>query len=44
MRRIRIDRFWDWFNEVESANLESELITKSIENLYVESMRLKNTG
>jgi hypothetical protein len=40
----KFDKFWDWFNEIESVNLESELITKSIENLYLESMRLKNTG
>lgn len=40
----KFDKFWEWFNEIESVNLESELITKSIENLYMESMRLKNTG
>jgi hypothetical protein len=40
----KFDRFWDWFNEIESVNLESEIITKNIENLYMESMRLKNTG
>jgi hypothetical protein len=40
----KFDRFWDWFNEIESVNLESELITKSIEHLYIESNKLKNTG
>jgi hypothetical protein len=40
----KFDKFWDWFNDIESVNLESEIITKSIENLYMESMRLKNTG
>lgn len=38
------DRFWDWFNEIESVNLESEFIIKSIEKLYLDSIKLKNTG
>ena len=40
----KFDRFWDWFNEIECVNLESEVITKSIENLYLDSIKLKNTG
>jgi hypothetical protein len=40
----KFDRFWEWFNEIESVNLESDLITKSIEKLYLDSIMLKNTG
>jgi len=34
---------WDWFNEIESVNLESELITNNIEKLYLDSIKMKNT-
>ena len=38
------DRFWDWFNTVESVNLESEQLTQCIKDRYLESIELKNTG
>ncbi len=38
------DRFWDWFNTIESVNLESEQLTQSIKNRYLESIKLKDTG
>jgi len=38
------DRFWDWFNTVESVDLESKELTQSIKNKYLASIKLKNTG
>ena len=38
------DRFWDWFNTVESANLESEQLTQCAKDKYLTSIELKNTG
>ena len=38
------DRFWDWFNTVESVNMEDEELTGRINNRYLESIKLKNTG
>ena len=38
------DRFWDWFNTVESVNLESEQLTQCIKDKYLASIKLKNTG
>ena len=38
------DRFWDWFNTVESVDLESKELTQRIKNRYLESVELKNTG
>ena len=38
------DRFWDWFNTVESVNLESEQLTQCITDKYHASIELKNTG
>ena len=40
----RAEKFWDWFNEVESVNLESELITRNIEAKYLESCKLAKSG
>ncbi len=40
----KFDRFWDWFNEIESVNLESEIITRNIEAKYLESLKLRNAG
>ncbi len=40
----RFDRFWDWFNTVESVNLESEQLTQCIKDKYLASIELKNTG
>ena len=40
----RFDRFWDWFNSVESVNLESEELTQCIKERYLESIKLKDTG
>jgi len=39
----KFDRFWDWFNEIESVNLESEIITRSIEAKFLESRKLRET-
>lgn len=36
----KFDRFWNWFNDIESVDLESEIITQSIEAKYVESHEL----
>ena len=38
------DRFWDWFNSVESVDLESDELTQRIKNRYLESIKLKDTG
>jgi hypothetical protein len=32
------DSFWNWFNIVESFDLESEEITEQIKNLYLKSL------
>ena len=40
----RADKFWDWFNEIESVNLESEIITRNIEEKYLQSRKLRETG
>jgi hypothetical protein len=40
----KFNRFWDWFIEVEGVDLETELITSSIEKMYLQSKKLKNTG
>lgn len=40
----RADKLWDWFNEIESIDLESELITRNIEAKYLESCKLAKTG
>ena len=40
----KFDRFWDWFNEIESVNLESELITRNIGEKYLQSRKLRETG
>jgi hypothetical protein len=32
----RFDRFWDWFNDVESADLESDSLTEAIKSKYRE--------
>jgi hypothetical protein len=40
----KFDRFWDWFNEIESVNLETEIITRNIEAKYLESRKLSETG
>ena len=40
----KYDRFWNWFNEIESVNLESEIITRNIEAKYLESLKLRETG
>lgn len=34
----RFDRFWDWFNIIESINLESESLSTTIKNMYLESV------
>ena len=33
----KFDRFWNWFNVVESVNLESETLTEKIKDLYLET-------
>ena len=33
----KLNRFWDWFNEIEGVDLEAESITTSIRNKYTES-------
>ena len=38
------DRFWDWFNTVESVDLESKELIQHIKNRYLESIKLKDTG
>ena len=40
----KLDRFWNWFNDIESVNLESELITRQIKDKYLALNELKNTG
>lgn len=40
----KFNRFWDWFNEVESVNLESEIISQRIKDKYLILTKLKNTG
>jgi len=40
----RFDKFWELFNEIESVNLESELITRNIEEKYLQSRKLRKTG
>jgi hypothetical protein len=32
----KFDRFWDWFNKVESADLESDSLTEVIKSKYRE--------
>jgi len=39
----KFDRFWDWFNDIESVDLESEIITRNIEAKYLESCQLTKT-
>jgi len=36
--RNLFDEFWDWFNQVEAFDLESEEITKRIQELYCQSL------
>src|SRR5680860_254109 len=36
----KFDRFWNWFNDIESVDLESETITQTIEAKYLESHKL----
>jgi hypothetical protein len=37
------DDFWNWFNEVEAINLESEEVTKQIQELYCQSLITQKT-
>jgi len=30
----KFDRFWNWFNDVESVNLETEALTEEIKSKY----------
>jgi hypothetical protein len=30
----KFDRFWDWFNDVESVNLETDALTEGIKSKY----------
>ena len=31
----KYDRFWNWFNEIESVDLESDTLTEEIESCYL---------
>ena len=34
----RFNRFWNWFNEIESADLETDALTEAIKSRYHDLM------
>ncbi|MGM0609372.1 MAG: hypothetical protein ACQESP_13260, partial [Candidatus Muiribacteriota bacterium] len=40
----KFNRFWDWFNDVEGVDLETDSLTIQIKTIYFTSIKLKDTG
>ncbi|MGM0505409.1 MAG: hypothetical protein ACQESQ_12355 [Bacteroidota bacterium] len=40
----KFDRFWNWFNEIEAVDLETDSLTIQIKTIYFTSIKLKDTG
>lgn len=37
----KFNRFWEWFNDLEAVNLESEFLNREIKNRYCEFVKSK---
>ena len=40
----KFNRFWDWFNEIEGVDLETDVLTKAIKSLYHSEERKLTTS
>jgi hypothetical protein len=37
----KFNRFWDWFNDVEAIDLESDLLNETIYQAYIEKKQMQ---